>query len=84
MVVKKVLFASILTFFYVAVLMKDFQYIKIKRLKCDFNKIFFVENTTCFAKALSKNSSSINAFIYTKFPVTFLVSLSFLSQNLKN
>ena len=52
---------------------KDFQYIKVKRLKCtsDFKYVF--ENMTCFAKPLNRNQTGINIGIWFKKPLNFMI-----------
>ena len=48
-----------------------------KLFKCTFNDEFIVPNSTCFAKAYNRTTSTINEFIYLKKPCSdFSVSLN--------
>lgn len=51
---------------------KDFQYMKVKRLKCTSDFKFVYENLTCFAKPLNRNQTGINVDIWYKKPMTSL------------
>ncbi|KAL7014534.1 hypothetical protein ACKWTF_015991 [Chironomus riparius] len=78
MIARKVLFSLVLIFCCIFVSTKDFQYIKVRQFKCEFNESFMFKNSTCFAKPVSRNASAITIFIFTVFPIDFLIELSFL------
>ncbi|KAG5666547.1 hypothetical protein PVAND_014565 [Polypedilum vanderplanki] len=70
----KVLLIIFLTFDFkfVKSLPKDFQYAKLKLASCKLNEKYVKRNDSkCFAKAISRNSSSMNAFLFYTRPIFF-------------
>jgi hypothetical protein len=51
---------------------KDYQYAKLKRLKCDPNFKLIEKNFTCFAKPINRNTTGINFLMLFKKPANYL------------
>lgn len=62
---------SILLLCFIAIspiFVKDFHYVKVKKLECKFEYKYFYENGTCFAKPMSRNSTSLTGKFWMKKP----------------
>lgn len=85
----KVLYRGFLTFLILFALTqaawkeKEYQFSKVKRLKCDPNLKYIFENFSCFAKPVSRNSTSVTVIFQTKMPFNvFHVSLIKFIENI--
>lgn len=48
--------------------LKDFHYVKVKKLTCKFESKYFYENGTCFAKPMSRNSTGLTGRFWMRKP----------------
>lgn len=60
----------------------EFQYIKLKRLRCFINPEQVYKNFTCFSKPYNRNTTTVTMAVYFKKPVTFTYVIFILLKNL--
>ena len=74
MKIQSLIFVIFITFPQFQSQFKDFQFVKVKRLKCNTTNFKLVyENYTCFSKPINRNLTGLTLDIYFKRPINYFV-----------